>query len=161
MTIETIIKKARPARIMLVEDNFGDVLLAKKAFTKGKITNDIVVAKDGEEAMDMLRRVAPHENLSMPDLILLDLNIPKKSGRQVLEEIKEDPQLKHIPVVILTSSKAEMDVVKSYKLHANGYIVKPVNLDKFGEIVNTVEQFWFSIVILPDEEDANKAAHEN
>lgn len=149
MTTDTISNKGRPAEILLIEDNRGDVLLTKKAFKTGKIANNITVAGDGIEALQMLRREGEHANATIPDIILLDLNLPKKTGRDVLSEIKADEQLKHIPVVVLTSSKAELDVVKSYNLHANSYIVKPVNLEKFNEIVNSIENFWFSVVILP------------
>ena len=156
MTIDTIKNKGRPAEILLVEDNYGDVLLTKKAFTNTKIANHITVAENGQQALDMLRHVAPYETTPKPDIILLDLNLPRKSGKEVLEEIKSDPDLRHIPVVILTSSRAELDVVKSYHLHANGYVVKPVNLDQFSEIVKSIENFWFTIVLLPDETETKK-----
>jgi CheY-like chemotaxis protein len=151
MKVDTIENKGRPAEIFLVEDNYGDVILAKKAFTEGRLANHITVANDGVQALAMLRREAGYESTPSPDIILLDLNLPKKSGKEVLAEIKEDDKLKHIPVVILTSSRAELDVVKSYNLHANSYIIKPVSLDQFSEVVKTIEQFWFTIVVLPDD----------
>ncbi len=152
MLVDTIQHKGRPAQILLVEDNPGDVLLTKKAFQQSKITNQILVAKNGEEALDMLHRRGAHANAALPDLILLDLNLPKKPGQEVLREIKSSEALKHIPVVILTSSRAELDVVKTYGLHANSYIIKPVNLEKFTEIVSAIERYWFTIVVLPDEQ---------
>jgi chemotaxis family two-component system response regulator Rcp1 len=151
MRIDTVKNRGRPAEILLVEDNYGDIVLAKKAFTIAKISNNITVASNGIEAMEILRREGRHEALPMMDLILLDLNLPKKDGKQVLAEIKEDENLKRIPVVILTSSRTELDVVKSYNLHANSYVVKPVNMEKFGEIVHSIEQFWFAVVVLPNE----------
>lgn len=156
MRVDTIQQKGRPAEILLIEDNYGDVLLTLKAFKQGKIANNITVAKTGEEAMQILRREGAHANIRVPDLILLDLNLPKKSGKEVLQEIKSDDKLKHIPVVILTSSRAELDVVKTYDLHANSYIIKPVNLEKFGEIVATIEHYWFTIVVLPDANEPEK-----
>jgi two-component system, chemotaxis family, response regulator Rcp1 len=156
MKVDTIAHKGRPAEILLIEDNHGDVLLTKKAFNQAKIANHITVAKSGEEAMKILHREGEHANARVPDLILLDLNLPKKSGKEILAEIKAEDHLKHIPVVILTSSRAELDVVKTYDLHANSYIIKPVNLEKFGEIVSAIESYWFTIVVLPEEEAAQK-----
>lgn len=144
-----MIANGRPIRILLVEDNLGDVLLTKEAFKSSKINNIIDVAEDGEIAMNMLRRQGEHSDYEPPDLILLDLNMPKKDGREVLAEIKADEKLKSIPVAIMTSSKAETDVVKTYKLHANCYILKPVTLDQFVDVVNSIESFWFSVVVLP------------
>jgi chemotaxis family two-component system response regulator Rcp1 len=141
--IEATIK---PVEILLVEDNPGDVFLTKNAFSETKIKNNISVAKDGEEAMDYLHKRNGFENAITPDLLLLDINMPKKDGREVLEEIKADEVLRHIPVVIMTSSKAEKDVIKTYDLHANSYIIKPVDLKQFSEAVNAIENFWFSIV---------------
>ncbi len=152
MKVDTIQHKGRPAEILLVEDNHGDVLLTKKAFKQAKIANNITVAKNGEEAMQILRREGVYADAHLPDLILLDLNLPKKSGKDVLQEIKSDDLLKHIPVVVLTSSRAELDVVKTYDLHANSYIIKPVNLQKFSEIVASIERYWFTIVVLTDEQ---------
>jgi chemotaxis family two-component system response regulator Rcp1 len=150
MRIDSISNKGRPAEILLVEDNYGDVVLAKKAFQIAKIANRITVAGDGVEALAVLRREGAHVNAPPVDLILLDLNLPKKDGKEVLAEIKADADLRRIPVVVLTSSRTELDVVKSYNLHANSYVVKPVNLERFGEIVRSIEHFWFTIVVLPD-----------
>lgn len=141
----------RPVEILLVEDNPGDVVLTKEAFKAAKIVNNILIAKDGEMALDILQKKGGHKKTASPDLILLDLNLPKKDGREVLEEIKNDERLRRIPVVILTSSKAEKDIVETYDLHANSYIVKPVNLEKFSAIVESIENFWFTVVVLPSE----------
>ncbi|MCB1757314.1 MAG: response regulator [Gammaproteobacteria bacterium] len=143
------ISQTRHINILLVEDNAGDVLLTKKAFEKAKIANTIQVAQDGDVAMRMLRREDEYGDLSIPDLVLLDINLPKKNGQQVLAEIKGDERLKRIPVVILTSSKAEQEILATYNLHANCFIVKPISLDAFYDIVSAIEQFWFSIVVLP------------
>ena len=141
---------ASAVEILLIEDNIGDVLLTKKAFQKSKLANNIQVAKDGEVALSMLKKEDEYAQQATPDIILLDLNLPKKDGREVLEEIKSDKKLSHIPVVILTSSKAEKDIVETYGLHANSYIIKPVNLEKFIEIVESIENFWFTVVVFPD-----------
>ena len=138
-------------KILLVEDNPADADLTIEKLEASKILCEITVAKDGMEAMNFLRRTPPHENASKPDLILLDLNLPKKDGRQVLAEIKDDPALKRIPVVVLTSSQAEEDIVKTYDLHANAYVTKPVDLTGFGKIVKAIEGFWFSVVRYPPE----------
>lgn len=143
--------KGKTVEILLVEDNEGDIFLTKKAFQKSKIANELHVAKDGEVAMEMLRNQPPYEDMPRPDVIFLDINLPKKDGTQVLKEIKEDEDLHTIPVVILTSSKAEQDVLKSYDLHANAYVIKPVDLHKFHEVTSVLEDFWFSIVVLPEE----------
>ena len=143
---------ARPVDILLVEDNPGDVRLTKEALKDAKVLNEIYVAKDGVEAMEFLHRKGSFSKVPLPDLILLDLNLPKKDGREVLAEIKEDPILKHIPVVVLTTSKADEDIIKTYNLHANAYITKPVDLNRFVEIIHTLEEFWFTIVKLPPKE---------
>src|SRR5205823_9237839 len=130
---------ATPVEILLVEDNAGDVRLTKEALKEGKVYNNLHWAKDGVEALEFLRREGKHAKAPRPDIILLDLNLPKKDGREVLSEIKSDDQLKHIPVVILTTSKAEEDVLRSYKLHANCYITKPVDLGKFIDIAIRVQ----------------------
>lgn len=135
--------------ILLVEDNPADVRLTQEALREGKLRNSLTVAETGEEALAMLGRRPPHADSPKPDLILLDLNLPGRSGREVLAEIKADRDLKRIPVVILTTSKAEEDVVKSYNLHANAYITKPVDLDKFMQVVRTIESFWLNVVVLP------------
>ena len=139
----------RPIELLLVEDNPGDVRLTKEALREGKVRNHLNVAADGVEAMAYLRREGPHAQARQPDLILLDLNLPKKSGREVLAEIKADPKLRRIPVVILTVSKAEEDVLKSYNLHANCYITKPVDLEQFLGVVKSIEDFWLTVVMLP------------
>ena len=132
----------------MVEDNPADVVLTREAFKEGKIINTLNVVKDGVEAMAFLRRQGAYSGVTKPDLLLLDLNLPRKDGREVLAEIKTDPDLMRIPVVILTTSRAEMDIVKSYNLHANCYIVKPVDLDQFISVIRTIENFWLSAVTL-------------
>ena len=142
--------ESEPAiEILLVEDNPADVRLTQEALREGKLRNSLTVAETGEEALAMLSQRPPHVDSPRPDLILLDLNLPGRSGREVLAEIKADPDLKRIPVVILTTSKAEEDVVKSYNLHANAYITKPVDLDKFMHVVRSIESFWLTVVLLP------------
>ena len=141
---------SQAVEILLVEDNKGDVLLTKKAFRDSKISNKIHVAEDGEMAMNFLHKKGSFQDMETPDIILLDLNLPKKDGKQVLKEIKENPDLRRIPVVIMTSSNAEKDIVKTYNLHANSYVTKPVDLQKFSEIVAAIENFWFTIVVYPD-----------
>ncbi len=139
----------RPIEILMVEDNPGDVRLTVEALKEGKIRNNFHTVEDGVEAMAFLRRQGPYADAPRPDLILLDLNLPKKNGREVLAEIKEDAELRRIPVVILTVSQAEQDILKSYNLHANCYINKPVDLDQFLEVVKSIENFWFTVVMLP------------
>jgi len=139
----------KPINILLVEDNPGDADLAREALEGSKINNALHVVDDGEKAMWFLHREGVYAEVPRPDLILLDLNLPKKDGRQVLAEIKEDDDLKRIPVVILTTSQAEEDVVKSYNLHANCYITKPIDLNQFLHVVRSIEDFWLSIVVLP------------
>jgi CheY-like chemotaxis protein len=139
----------RPVEILLVEDNTGDVRLTREALKEGKVRNNLSVAGNGEEALDFLRREGQFTNAPRPDMILLDLNLPRKDGREVLAEIKDDPNLKRIPVVILTTSQAEQDILKTYNLHANCYITKPVDLESFFEVVKTIEDFWLTIVKLP------------
>jgi len=139
----------RPIEILLVEDNPADVRLTVEILKETKVRNNLTVAGDGNEALELLRRTGRYTHAMRPDLILLDLNLPKKDGKQVLAEIKADPVLKRIPVVILTSSKAEEDIVKSYNLHANCYVTKPVDLEQFVKVVKSVEDFWLTIVKLP------------
>ena len=139
----------RPIEILMVEDNPGDVRLTVEALKEGKVRNNLHTVEDGVEALDFLRRKGRYAEAVRPDLILLDLNLPKKNGREVLAEIKKDPDLKRIPVVILTVSQAEQDIVKSYNLHANCYITKPVDLDQFLEMVKSIENFWLTVVMLP------------
>ena len=138
-----------PIEILLVEDNPGDVRLTKEALKEGRFANLINVAVDGFEAMAFLRREGKYANAPRPDLILLDLNLPKKNGREVLAEIKADSDLKRIPVVVLTSSQAEKDIVATYNLHANCYITKPVDFEQFICVVRSIEDFWFAVVKLP------------
>jgi chemotaxis family two-component system response regulator Rcp1 len=140
---------ATPIEILLVEDSPGDVRLTREALRDAKVRNNLHVASDGMEATDFLKRQGKHANAPHPDLILLDLNLPKKGGWQVLEEIKADPRLKSIPVVILTTSGAEEDILRSYQHHANCYITKPVDLDQFLKVVKTIDNFWLTIVKLP------------
>jgi two-component system, chemotaxis family, response regulator Rcp1 len=135
--------------ILLVEDNPGDVRLTREALKEAKIRNNLSVASDGVEAMAFLRREGTHSTAPRPDIVLLDLNLPKKDGRQVLTEAKADPELRRIPVVILTTSKAEEDILKTYDLHANCFITKPVDFDQFVKVVHSIEHFWLSIVTLP------------
>jgi len=135
--------------ILLVEDNPGDIRLTREALKDGKINNNINVVMDGEQAIEYLKRQNGYANSISPDLILLDLNLPKLSGREVLEIIKNDDALKHIPVIILTTSKAEEDILQSYQHYANCYITKPVDFDQFSEVVKQLEDFWFSIVKIP------------
>ncbi len=138
--------------ILLVEDNPGDVRLTREALKDAKVLNDVHVVQDGVEAMQFLHREGKFVNVPTPDMILLDLNLPRKDGREVLAEVKADPKLKRIPVVILTTSKADEDIIRTYNLHANAYITKPVDLNRFIEIIHTLEEFWFSIVKLPPKE---------
>ena len=141
-----------PIELLLVEDSEPDVRLTIEALREAKVKNRLWVVEDGVEAIDFLRRNGRHADVPRPDLILLDLNLPRKNGREVLAEIKADPNLKNIPVVILTTSHSEKDVLQAYDLHANCYIVKPVGFDNFVEAVKTIRQFWFSVVTLPPEE---------
>lgn len=140
-----------PIQILLVEDNPGDARLTREALAESKVNNQLHHARDGEEAMAFLRREGPFASAPTPDLVLLDLNLPRRDGREVLEDIKGDPLLKHIPVVILTSSQAEEDILRSYRLHANCFITKPVDLEQLGKVVSGIEQFWFTLVRLPPE----------
>jgi CheY-like chemotaxis protein len=139
----------RPAEVLLVEDNPGDVRLTQEVLREGKISNRLSVATDGVEALAFLRRQDAHADAPRPDLILLDLNLPKKDGREVLAELKEDEALRQIPVIILTTSKAEEDIIKSYELYANCYITKPVDFDQFVNVVRSIEDFWLCLVRLP------------
>lgn len=135
--------------ILMVEDNPADARLTEEALKEGRLCNRLHLARDGVEAMQFLRGEAPFTEAPRPDVILLDLNLPRKDGREVLSEIKADPDLKHIPIVVLTTSEAEQDILKSYELHANCYVTKPVDLQRFIEIVQQIETFWLSIVKLP------------
>jgi two-component system, chemotaxis family, response regulator Rcp1 len=139
----------RPIDILLVEDNPGDIRLTQETLTDSKMHNNVIVVNNGEEALAYLYRRGLYRDSVRPDLIILDLNLPKKGGHEVLEQVKEDSELKHIPIVILTSSKAEEDILKTYNLHANCYVTKPLDLEQFCTVVNTIESFWLSIVKLP------------
>lgn len=141
--------EGRPIEILLVEDNPGDVRLTREAFKEAKMRNNLHAVADGVEAMEFLHREGEHADAARPDIILLDLNLPRKDGREVLAEVKADPELRRIPVVILTTSKAAEDIAKTYDLHANCYITKPVDFDRFIEVVKTIEGFWLTVVKLP------------
>jgi len=140
----------RPAEILLVEDNLGDIRLTTEALKEGRIVNHLHVATDGEEAIAFLRKEGSHADKPRPDLILLDLNLPKKDGREVLAEIKADENLRRIPVIVLTTSKAQEDVLKMYNLHVNCYINKPVDFNEFLDVIRGIQDFWLSIVALPN-----------
>ena len=139
----------RAIEILMVEDNPGDVRLTREALISGKVRNQLQVVEDGAAALDYLYRRPPYEDAQRPDLILLDLNLPKKDGREVLAVIKTDPSLRLIPVVVLTTSQAEEDVLRAYHLNANCFVTKPVDLDQFNRIVQAIEHFWLSVVTLP------------
>ncbi|MGW4716601.1 response regulator [Nocardia sp. NPDC004260] len=139
----------QPIDILLVEDDPGDELMTREAFEDNKIGNTLHVARDGEEALEFLYRQGRHADAPRPDLILLDLNLPKYDGRQVLEKIKADPDLSHIPVVVLTTSAAEEDILRSYRLHANAYVTKPVDLDQFVAAIKQIDEFFVQVVRLP------------
>jgi CheY-like chemotaxis protein len=138
-----------PIEILLVEDNPGDVRLTREALKDARVLNNLYVTGDGIEALAFLKRQGKYKDVTRPDLILLDLNLPKKDGHEVLAEIKANPDLRRIPVVILTTSRAEEDILKTYDLHANCYITKPVDLEKFIEVISAIEDFWLTIVKLP------------
>jgi two-component system, chemotaxis family, response regulator Rcp1 len=146
-----LVAHGRPIEILLVEDNPGDVRLTRETLKDSTVRNTMSVAANGVEAMAFLRREGKYVDAARPDLILLDLNLPKKDGREVLAEIKADERLRRIPVVVLTTSSAEQDILRMYDLHANCYITKPVNLDQFGTVLRAIETFWFTIVKLPPE----------
>jgi len=147
-------ERLRPINILLVEDNPGDVRLIQEGLKESKVSNALAVTGDGEEAMMYLKRQGKYAGVSLPDLVLLDLNLPKKNGKEVLADIKNDPELRSIPVVVLTSSQAAQDVAASYDNHVNCYIVKPVGFDEFLKIVNNIRDFWFTIVKLPGNGEA-------
>ncbi len=139
----------RSIEILLVEDNPGDVRLTEEALKEGKVINRLSVVPDGVEAIEYLRKRGDYASAATPDLVLLDLNLPKKDGREVLAEVKQDPDLRKIPVVVLTTSRDEQDILKSYDLHANCYITKPVDFEQFIRVVRAIEDFWLSVVKLP------------
>jgi CheY-like chemotaxis protein len=138
-----------PIEVLLVEDDPGDVLMTKEAFEEHKVRNNLAVVNDGAEAIAYLRRQGEFADAPRPDLVLLDLNLPRRDGREVLAEIKNDPQLRQIPVVVLTTSQADEDIVRSYQLHANAYVTKPVDFDRFIEVVRQIDDFFVSVVKLP------------
>jgi len=144
-----MVDENRPVEILLVEDNPGDERLTREALKEGKVYSNLHWVKDGVEAMEFLRREGKYQNAPRPDIILLDLNLPKKDGREVLHDIKNDDALKRIPVVVLTTSKAEEDVLRTYNLHANCYVTKPVDLEKFIVVVKSIDVFWLTVVTLP------------
>lgn len=150
----------RPARILLVEDNPADVRLTREMLDEAKIRNDLLVAETAEEAETYLG-LGDEPGEPRPDLVLLDLDLPVKSGHDLLDEMKSSPALRRVPVVILTSSEAEQDVVKSYDLHANAYVTKPVDLDEIGKIVRTIDEFWLQVVRLPREDMRDSGAYGN
>ena len=141
--------EGRPVEVLLVEDNPGDVRLTQEALKEGRVMVNLTVAIDGVQAMEILNRQGPYQDKPRPDLILLDLNLPKKNGREVLLEIKADSELRRIPVIVMTTSKAEQDIYRAYNLNANCYITKPVDLDEFLHVVRSIEDFWLTIVTLP------------
>lgn len=141
----------RPIEILMVEDSPSDTQLALEALHEAKISNRLSHVEDGVEALQFLRRQGPYQDAARPDLILLDLNLPRMDGRQLLEEIKQDPDLRIIPVVVLTTSRSEQDVLRSYELHANCYITKPVDFTQFMQVVKSIEHFWLTVVTLPKE----------
>jgi CheY-like chemotaxis protein len=140
----------RPIEVLLVEDDEGDVLMTREALEEGKVRTHLTVVGDGVEAMDYLRRAGRYAEAIRPDIVLLDLNLPKRNGRQVLADIKADPDLRRIPVVVLTTSEAEDDVLGSYDLHANAYVTKPVDFDRFVEVIRQIDEFFMTVVRLPD-----------
>lgn len=148
--------KGKPVEILLVEDNAGDVRLTREALKDAKVLNNLHVARDGEEATEFLFRKGKHADAPRPDIIILDLNLPRKDGREVLAEIKADKELKRIPVVILTTSKSEEDVLKSYNLHANCYVTKPLDLDQFIGVVKSIQDFWFTVVKFSNEGEGTR-----
>lgn len=142
---------SRPIEILLVEDNPGDARLTREAFADASVSNNLSVVGDGEEAMAFLRRQGGYSSAPRPDLILLDLNLPRKSGREVLEDVKTDPALLAIPIVVMTTSEADTDIMNSYHHHANAYVTKPVDLDRFIDVVSKIEGFWLTVAKLPPE----------
>ena len=144
--------ETHPVDILIVEDNPGDARLIRELLNNGKTYNSLHIIKDGVEAMEFLRKEGEYAKVPYPDLIILDLNLPKKDGREVLAEIKSDKKLKKIPVIVMTVSQAEEDIIRSYNLHANCYVTKPIDLNQFIKVVKSIEEFWFSTVKLPPKE---------
>jgi two-component system, chemotaxis family, response regulator Rcp1 len=151
--MSTTISNTEPIEVLLVEDNLGDARLAAEALKENQVRNNLYHVTDGVEAMDFLHQQDEYADVPVPNLILLDLNMPRKDGREVLEEIKEDSTLRFIPVAILTTSSAERDLLRTYDLHANAYVVKPIDLDRFIEVVRAIESFWFAVATLPPVRD--------
>lgn len=143
-------KPVKPKNLLLVEDNPADVRLTQEALKQGQVPVNLSVVTDGVEAVDFLRRAGPYKDAPCPDLILLDLNLPRKNGREVLSEIKSDPELKRIPVLVMTTSKAQQDVARAYSLNANCYITKPMDLEDFMDVVRSIEDFWLDKASLPE-----------
>lgn len=150
----TVRQPVRPIDILLVEDNMADVRLTREALKEAKVLNTLHVAQDGMAALAFLRQEGKYAQSPRPDLILLDLNLPKRDGREVLGEIKQDETLRRIPVVVLTTSRAEEDIVRTYDLHANAYVTKPVDLNQFLKVIQSIEDFWLAVVTLPDGQKA-------
>jgi CheY-like chemotaxis protein len=147
-----IADRSRTAQVLLVEDNRGDAVLTKRAFRRANLASDIVVAETGEKGLSILRREGEHAEAARPDLILLDLNLPHMHGQDFLQTVKEDPDFKRIPVIVLSSSSADMDVTASYDRHANGYITKPLDAETYEDIVARIEQYWFTLMQLPPDQ---------
>jgi CheY-like chemotaxis protein len=145
------VENIRPVEILLIEDNPGDVRLTVEALKESKVRHHLNVARDGVEAMAFLSQQGPYVDAPCPDLILLDLNLPRKDGREVLAEVKQDPRLRPIPILVLTTSDARPDILRSYDLHANCYITKPVDLDSFLHVVRSIVEFWLTVVRLPSQ----------
>ncbi|WP_225334140.1 response regulator [Halomicrobium urmianum] len=144
-------EQGKPVEILLAEDNPGDVKLTRKALERGQIANNLHVVEDGVEALGYLRQEGEHADARRPDLILLDLDMPRKDGKEVLRELRDDDDLRRIPVVVMTSSAAEEDIAKSYDLNANAYLTKPVDFDGFLDVVGRIEEFWLTVVKIPPE----------
>lgn len=149
----TSLLQARPAEILLVEDNEHDVILTREGFAESRLAVNLHRAENGEECLRFLRKRSPFENVPTPDLVLLDLNMPVMDGREVLAEITADPALSHLPVVILTTSAAEEDVLSMYKLRCSSYMVKPIDFDQFVQVIRTLGKYWFTVVVLPTPAD--------
>ena len=153
-----ITERARSAQVLLIEDNRGDAVLTRRAFRRARIANEITVAETGEKGLSILRREGEFAGAPRPDLILLDLNLPYMHGQDFLTQVKTDPDLKRIPVVVLSSSAAESDIIGSYNRHANGYITKPLTTDTYDDIVERLEQYWFGLVQLPPDQEPGQLA---
>lgn len=155
MAIGTLKQKDRTIEILLVEDNYGDALLFKKAIERSSFTANTTVVEDGEQAVAMLVKSGDFSDAVTPDLVFLDINLPKLNGKEVLMKVKADDRLKHIPIIVFTSSVAHMDVVRSYQLNANAYVLKPSDLSKLSDIIRGIEAFWFDLAVLADSRDVD------